>query len=451
MALRPAAPAPSATAHLSFGHRVLVGLAVVLGLALLALLAARVWPALASGRWPSRPAAAGPEADGSVHPVRPPVASQPRQALTGSGAPAGRGQADPMAAQAQGRAGASAPAPPGLAAHCAGPELDVLRQTSVPAWLQQQSQQADPLGQAVAWALLSQGVGLTPIRMVCRHDICGPTVKDSQRWTQQRDAQRAQALPQLVRLALGSGEPVVFALAWRACRSAAAPAASGCASLSPDRWVAMAPQAASAWLALAAQAQARGDAAGSEAALHQAIQLPALQLTRHVLLQSAGSRLPGDWPADLRLTMLVDLFSADEVLATEELRPVLGHCQAEALAAEPARLALCRQWADRLAAQAPDMMSAKLGLSLAARSGWSEHQVALARGELEALQAHWAKVQPSADALDGSRGPERACEAAVRAQAHLLQVARQGELAVLRQAMAQQPTPPGPAAPAGPR
>lgn len=451
MAVRPAAPAPSASAHLSFGHRVLIGLAVVLGLALLALLGARVWPALASGLWPSRPAAAGPAADGSVHPARPPVAAQPRQALTGSGATAGAAQAGPMAAQAQGWAGASAPAPPGLALHCAGPDLEMLRQTSVPDWLQQQRQQADPLAKAVAWVLISQGVGLAPIRMVCRDDICGPTPRDTQRWTQQRDAQRAQALPSLVRLAQGSGEPAVYALAWRACRSAAAPAASGCASLSPERWVAMAPQASSAWLALAAQAQARGDAAGSEAALHQAIQLPALQLTRHLLLQSAESRLPGDWPADLRLTMLLDLLSSDEALATEELRPVLGFCQAEALAAEPARLALCRQWADRLATQAPDMMSAKLGLSLAARTGWPEHQVAQARDELEALQAHWAKVQALSDALDGSRGLERTCEAAVRLQAHLHQVAQQGELAVLRQAMAQRPTPPGPAAPAGPR
>jgi hypothetical protein len=197
------------------------------------------------------------------------------------------------------------------------------------------------------------------------------------------DADRAGSTSrdQLAILAATSSDPVLQALAQRACRSAA-DESSACQALPPDAWARLEPDNAAARLAEAADPR-----------LDEAAQLDALQaaarathfdshlLELHALAESAR---PADAGEPDRLAMATEVVRARaDWLATEALR---AHCSGSALADDSLR-ATCAAIADRLPVEAQTLADLQEARELGERLRWPAERLDGLRDTAAALEA----------------------------------------------------------------
>lgn len=246
-------------------------------------------------------------------------------------------------------------------------------------------------------------------------------------------------IDQLARLAAGSQDAAVYALALLGCRGLAEAGATACALLGPAQAAQLEPDNAQAWLALAADAAARQDAEAEHDAMRHAAQ------ARHVTTHTAAlpvlvARALDAPQAALQRTLAVGV--ALGLQDASRLAPdaggvaqARGYCLADAPQPDsgPAgangdtdtspRATTCRPLARLLLQQGRGV--AELGAGLAIARRWGS-----APAELSAWQQeHDALLDTAAPLADGN---DLGCAAQQRQLAWLQAVASAGERAALR-------------------
>jgi hypothetical protein len=200
-------------------------------------------------------------------------------------------------------------------------------------------------------------------------------------WFIDLDRQGSSNRDQLATLAATSSDPVLQALAQRACRSVS-DESSACQALAPDAWTRLEPDNAAAQLAEAADP--RLDDGAQVAALQAAARATHFDshlLELHALAESVRPADAGD--AD-RIAMATEVVRARaDWLATEALR---AHCSGAALANETLRAA-CSIIADSLPVQAQTLADLQEARELGERLHWPVDRLDGLRDTAVALEA----------------------------------------------------------------
>jgi len=235
------------------------------------------------------------------------------------------------------------------------------------------------------------------------------------------------ALATLARLARAGDDPWVHSWALHACHAAGLPAS--CVGLSGRLLIRQAPQRAEGWLLLLAQEPAAQDEALDGLARATDWDVGSGRLARQVL-----QAWPGDAPMHLLPDLVLGLMAWESTHRSQAPWDALVlACVRPPASAEPPRRQACQRVVGRMLADGrdittlatADMLAHRLGgppAALAGEGGWIRNPVALAMGLVQAVTV---PDQP------------HGCEAVARARRWVEAVARDGEAAALKAAMAE--------------
>ncbi len=238
-------------------------------------------------------------------------------------------------------------------------------------------------------------------------------------------------IQQLARLAVSTQDAAVYLLALRGCRTYGETDAGACALLSRAQWARLDPDNLHPWLELAAEAAARDDAPAEAEAMRQAAQarhsdaraglLPAL------VAQALGPPVPG-----LQRALAASLArSLDDGWTLTSSLHADAYCAAEALA-DGSRAAVCDAVARTLAEHSQSLADVASGAAIGRQLGWpTERWQGWLHEQQALLQLGEAGSAAAANDLDFS------CARLAQRQAWSRAVGAQGELASLRQRIAQ--------------
>jgi len=292
----------------------------------------------------------------------------------------------------------------------------------------------DEVSRAAALALEAYGGDVELDEAVaCEGDGCPavPTRVESPQARKRRFASHVATRDQLVQLALGSGNPEVYALAYNVCEMQGGDdAGSSCHMLSADQWARLDPGNGVPWLAVAERAKARGDRAGVAEALYRVGLATSMNarvgsLSQRLIEQGAGQggRAPGDTPsletfelASQSFFLYLPGLSGYSVLSNE--------CSATAVR-DANRLQQCAAFADTLWSRGTTLFDWNIALALGARVGWSAERQQAARDERDAV------MHAAATSLDSEQS--LSCESIRRHGQHLTSVGRLGEIGAMRE------------------
>jgi hypothetical protein len=237
------------------------------------------------------------------------------------------------------------------------------------------------------------------------------------------------SLPRLVNLARDSENPLAYRQALVMCERFRGPAP--CDTLSWLRYTELAPDHLDGWLWLAQQRTTRGDTAGAQAAMTRAA---AARISETMLydFRRGTADLPlmqTDGFDRAALTLLVYGVDAAEYFAP--IGVVTAHCAAAAIR-DPARAAECEQLGRRLN-NSDAVLFVMIGHRIGERLARSpEAAKALERERVE-LGAALTKAGPEL-----SEESQFSCAGTRQAAEHLSRIAREGETAFARRALAEQ-------------
>ncbi len=238
-------------------------------------------------------------------------------------------------------------------------------------------------------------------------------------------------IEQLARLAVSTSDATVYALALRGCQAYGEREVGACSLLSRAQWARLEPDNLHPWLALAAEAAAHDDAQAEADAMRQAAQarhsdaraglLPAL------VAQALGPQVPG-----LQRALAASLArSLDDGWTFTSSLHAERYCSAEALA-DGSRAALCDAVAHTLAEHSHSLADVASGAVIGRELGWPvERWQGWLHEQQALLQLAEAGGAAAAAELDFS------CGRLAQRQAWSRAVGAQGELASLRQRVAQ--------------
>ncbi|MED5621038.1 hypothetical protein [Ideonella sp. BN130291] len=237
-----------------------------------------------------------------------------------------------------------------------------------------------------------------------------------------REGEAVQRIDRLARLAAGTRDAAVYAMAIEGCRALRADEAGACQLLNRAQWARLDPDNAVPWLELAAEAheQQQGSAEAEamyRAALARRSEMPAGLLPRLV------ERALGGQPHSLGLTLA--LSASWSVQAAWSLPPAdqaYRYCAGDALE-QPGRQTVCAALADTLAYRGSSVLDLAVAAALAHQLHWPEQRLRALQHERDAL-SDASRFQ--AAALDLS------CESVDRLQGWMQRLGQGGELQAAR-------------------
>jgi hypothetical protein len=237
---------------------------------------------------------------------------------------------------------------------------------------------------------------------------------------------RAALRDRLARMAVDSADPVVYAFAMNACRSARSSNQPGaCQMLSTEQWVRIDGDNAAAWLQAAALAGK--DAAGEAEALRRAAQSTHLQSYWASLAPLVQSTQPSGADELLRTMMLVDVGGViSSWPVVEGLQVASRHCAVDRLR-DSNRRELCEGLATLLVDRGDTMVDLSTGIGIGERLGWPSARVEALKREKDGFAAAMSEPATVDDPLS--------CRAVQWQWRHFDEVARLGEVAALRAAV----------------
>ncbi|WP_295643570.1 hypothetical protein [uncultured Methylibium sp.] len=255
-------------------------------------------------------------------------------------------------------------------------------------------------------------------------------------WLPEPAAQRT-AREALARLASGSHDPVVHALAVETCREAANwPAARGgprrdetCGLVSAEQWARLDADNAYPWLFVAEAARQRRDTAAHGEAMHRIANARASDAGYGRVHAIVAPYLPDDLPplAQMGLDGSVLGVTASQPLAPYQA--ALGDCKDDGLR-DVNRRQTCEGIARLLTERAGSLLELGLGLGLARRLEWPPDRIDALTRERDAYQ------QAAAEAMKSTAGSSL-CGMTRRLASQVEGIGREGELAWMRRWVAQ--------------
>jgi hypothetical protein len=186
------------------------------------------------------------------------------------------------------------------------------------------------------------------------------------------------ARDELVQLAMGAGDPAVYAMAIWACGTYSSGAVGGaggaCQRLSAEQWARMDADNAAPWLLLATRARARRDVRAEADAFTHAAQARRTDAYSDSLFAIAEPAMPPD------VTALEHWYFAIGVIGIESAMSLpynilSKHCSTDALEDSAVR-SQCNALAELLVSRGTTLLDFAVGEHLGARVGWPAKRVA---------------------------------------------------------------------------
>jgi len=201
----------------------------------------------------------------------------------------------------------------------------------------------------------------------------------------------------LVRLALHSRDPAVYAAAFHVC---AHKREQDCQLISVEQWAQLDPHNAVPWLHLAAEAQARQDESNLAEAMHHVARASHSEMYENGVLGEALTAMPNVQPAAAQFAFATSVRGIAAAWAAPGMQTASRYCSA-ANTRDSNRQQLCSDVADTLFARSNSLVELSIGLRIGQRAGWPASKVAAAEAERDALmQVQLALSQPDAVAGD---------------------------------------------------
>ncbi len=199
----------------------------------------------------------------------------------------------------------------------------------------------------------------------------------------------------LVQLAVGAGDPAVYAMAVYACRTDADNSADGaCPQISLRAWARLDSDNAVPWLLVARQAQEKHDEAGEMEAFVQAAKSHKSDSYNDSLFAFAEPDLPKDVPPLERWYLSVELLGIEAATGESQYSVAARHCSNEALRNDNVRQQ-CDALATLFVAKGASLLDLGVGAGIGARVGWSAQRVAGIKQERDALMQALTQAVPT--------------------------------------------------------
>ena len=243
----------------------------------------------------------------------------------------------------------------------------------------------------------------------------------------ERDDTR-EARDELVAMAIGSGEPAVYAIALKECALTSPDAGSSCSRLSPGGWAKLDQNNAVPWLMVAAAARENNDAAAEAAAFAQASQAQRSESYIFSMLRYAQPDMPADTTPLERWSLAISMFGVEAAFA-EPAQPALSHCSTAALQTK-AVAQQCQALAELWTTRPETLMDLMIGKSLGARVGWPPQRT---QALTEKANAY---MQLTMEATPG-RDDQWSCSGVERGNAYFAKLMRMPEIGVMQESLEQ--------------
>jgi hypothetical protein len=236
---------------------------------------------------------------------------------------------------------------------------------------------------------------------------------------------KEQNRDELVALAVGAGDPALYAMALATCGASSTPPGGTCQQLSPAVWAQLEPDNAMPWMLLAGKAQARNDVKAASDYFERAATAKRMDSYIDSLFSFSEQEMPNDISALDRWYLTIQSMGVGAAMVSP-LAPALRHCSGAALQDDQVRRQ-CDAVAELMVSDSTTLLEYSLGVSLGARTGWSAARVR----ELTEQRDAWMQVGVS-DA-DTNETENWSCAAVEENNARVRRRVQVGELAALRE------------------
>ncbi len=232
----------------------------------------------------------------------------------------------------------------------------------------------------------------------------------------------------LVQLAVGSGDPAVYATAVSACNSYGVSAKGACERISLLAWTRLDPDNAAPWLLVAGKAKAEGNAVAAADAYSHAAKAGKVDSYNFSLLAYAEPELPLDATPLERWYLAVDANGIQATIQMHQYRIASTHCSAVSLQDNALRKQ-CSELADVFTSMGTNLIDFGFGAGLGRRAGWPEERVARLFRERDALMQVMMQATPT------GVNNQWNCRAVELGNAYVRELVQLGELGAGREAL----------------
>ena len=241
-----------------------------------------------------------------------------------------------------------------------------------------------------------------------------------------RDDARERA-DRLARLAVGSQDAAVYAMALEACKGWGAADGGACQLLNRAQWVRLDPDNVLPWLELAAEAQDRSEPEAEGEAMQRAAHARRSDAYDGLLPRLVERTLGSDAPPLQRTLALSASWSVQTVWALSRPSHAYSYCLSNAALGAAERQHSCEAIAETLAQRSLSLADLGVGLAIGKGLGWSVER-------LRALQ----QVNDAISEISGLQtiGLDLSCDGVARMQEWLRRLDARGELLALREVLA---------------
>jgi hypothetical protein len=237
-----------------------------------------------------------------------------------------------------------------------------------------------------------------------------------------------EARDALVQLAVGSGDPAVYATAVSACDTYGDSAKGACEQISLKGWAQLDPDNAVPWLLLAGKARARKDAAAEADAFNHAAKAGKIDAYNFSLLAYAEPDLPKDVTPLERWWLSVETVGIEAAVGMYQYGIATKHCSAVAVQDSDVQRQ-CSDLAEVFVTKGTNLLDFIAGTNIGARTGWSKERVADLKQEGDALMQ--AQMQSVPTGVDN----QWTCSAVELGNAYVREAVQWGELRATYQAL----------------
>jgi len=236
---------------------------------------------------------------------------------------------------------------------------------------------------------------------------------------------KEQNRDELVALAVGAGDPALYAMALATCGAYSTPLGGSCQQLSPAAWAQLDPDNAMPWMVLAGKAQARNDAKAASDYFDRAARAKRMDSYLDTLFPFSEQEMPNDISALDRWYLTVQSLGVGAAMVPP-FAPALRHCSGAALQDDQVR-GQCGAVAELMVSGSPTLLEYSLGVRLGARTGWSAARVR----ELTEQRDAWMQASMSDADINGKE--DWSCAALEENNTRMRRRVQVGELAALRE------------------
>jgi hypothetical protein len=192
-----------------------------------------------------------------------------------------------------------------------------------------------------------------------------------------------QTRDELVALAVGAGDPAVYALALSACGAYSTPAVGTCQQLSVSAWAHLDPDNVWPWLVLAGQAHARKDASAESDAFDHAARAHTVDEYSASLFAYAEPAMPSEASGLERWYLTVQALGVQGAMRPP-LNQALQYCNGS-IPGDNGVTAQCNAVAELMIGSATTLMDFAIGLNMGARLGWPKQRLSDLNDRRDAL------------------------------------------------------------------